>query len=244
MNKRKLMLVAIALCMAAILLAGGTLAYLTDTDNAVNTFTAGKVGLTLDEAIVEKVTDSTAENYGDLVATNERTDGDQTYHVYPGNKVAKDPKITVDSDSENAWVAAKMIVTGDLLSLIGSGYENYLDITKIVSGGLVVKGAEQQPFNGLTPTYYANGCYIYQKPIAEGETTQKWELYLFMEDIYAANAEIQLFTNIEIPAEWDNAEMEKFNNSKINITAFAVQADGFESCYEAMTTAFPGEFAF
>ena len=54
MNKRKLMLVAIALCMAAILLAGGTLAYLTDTDEKVNTFTVGNVQIEIDENFTDK----------------------------------------------------------------------------------------------------------------------------------------------------------------------------------------------
>ena len=49
MNKRKLMLVAVALCMAAILLAGGTLAYLTDTDAKTNTFTVGNVQIEIEE---------------------------------------------------------------------------------------------------------------------------------------------------------------------------------------------------
>ena len=234
MNKRKLMLVAVALCMAAILLAGGTLAYLTDTDAQTNTFTTGKVDLTLDEAIVQK------DENGDLVATEERTEENQSYKVYPGNNIDKDPTITIASDSENAWVAAKMVIKGDLLSLIGSGYENYLDITKIVSGGLVVEGAQMVSFNNLTPTYYANGCYIYQKPISNTE----WELYLFMERIYAAGEKIVLFTDVDIPDTWDNDEMALFNGSTVDITAYAVQADGFNNCYEAMTTAFDTVFAF
>lgn len=53
MNKRKLMLVAVVLCMAAILLAGGTLAYLTDTDQQTNTFTVGDIGIELEEKFPE-----------------------------------------------------------------------------------------------------------------------------------------------------------------------------------------------
>ena len=49
MNKRKLLLVAVALMMVAILGFGGTLAYLTDTDHQVNTFTTGNVAIDLYE---------------------------------------------------------------------------------------------------------------------------------------------------------------------------------------------------
>lgn len=49
MNKRKIILLATALCMVAILAVGGTLAYFTDTDNAVNVFTVGNVKIELIE---------------------------------------------------------------------------------------------------------------------------------------------------------------------------------------------------
>lgn len=49
MNKRKIILLALSLCMVAILAVGGTLAYFTDTDNAVNTFTVGNVQIELIE---------------------------------------------------------------------------------------------------------------------------------------------------------------------------------------------------
>ena len=45
MNKRKLLTLAMTLCMVAILAIGGTLAYFTDTDKADNVFTFGNVGI-------------------------------------------------------------------------------------------------------------------------------------------------------------------------------------------------------
>lgn len=49
MSKRKIMLAALSLCMVAILAIGGSLAYLTDTDNQTNTFTTGNVAIDLFE---------------------------------------------------------------------------------------------------------------------------------------------------------------------------------------------------
>ena len=49
MNKRKLLLVALSLCMVAILAMGGTLAYLTDTDAKTNVFTVGNVNIEQNE---------------------------------------------------------------------------------------------------------------------------------------------------------------------------------------------------
>lgn len=43
MSKRKILTLALSICMVAILAIGGSLAYLTDTDNDINTFTVGNV---------------------------------------------------------------------------------------------------------------------------------------------------------------------------------------------------------
>lgn len=49
MSKRKILSLALGLCMVAILAVGGTLAYFTDTDEATNTFTVGGVAIKLIE---------------------------------------------------------------------------------------------------------------------------------------------------------------------------------------------------
>ncbi|MGN1019020.1 MAG: SipW-dependent-type signal peptide-containing protein [Aristaeellaceae bacterium] len=49
MSKRKIVLLASALCMVAILAIGGTLAYFTDTETKTNVFTTGNVDITLVE---------------------------------------------------------------------------------------------------------------------------------------------------------------------------------------------------
>jgi len=49
MNKRKLLTLALTLCMVAILAIGGTLAYFTDTDSAKNTMVLGKVDIQQNE---------------------------------------------------------------------------------------------------------------------------------------------------------------------------------------------------
>ena len=105
MNKRKILSLALGLCMVAILAVGGTLAYFTDTDTQTNTFTAGKVGINLDEAVVK------ADENDNLVADGDkRTEDAQTYKLHPNMTITKDPTITVDADSDNAYVAAVVTV--------------------------------------------------------------------------------------------------------------------------------------
>ena len=78
MTKRKILALALTLCMAAILIVGGTLAYFIDTDNATNTFTVGNVDITL--------TEPNWEGSGSKDAPE----------VYPGEPLAKDPTVTND----------------------------------------------------------------------------------------------------------------------------------------------------
>ena len=49
MNKRKILSLALGMCMVAILAVGGTLAYFVDTDAATNVFTTGNVAIDLIE---------------------------------------------------------------------------------------------------------------------------------------------------------------------------------------------------
>lgn len=89
--KRKLTIV-LALCLALALGIGGTVAYLTATTGSVtNTFTIGKVGLTLTE------TEGTVQ-----------TDGSHQFKMVPGNTIAKDPTVTVTGGSEDCWLFIKL----------------------------------------------------------------------------------------------------------------------------------------
>lgn len=76
MNKKKILVLAVSVCLVAILAIGGTLAYFTDTKEATNTFTVGNVKITLTEPEWNK-------------------DGvKDAPEVYPGEPLAKDPTVT------------------------------------------------------------------------------------------------------------------------------------------------------
>lgn len=73
MNKRRILAAAMALCIVAIIAVGATLAYLTDTKNAKNTFTVGNVHIELlesslhrENAGVENGATSTSELWSDV----------------------------------------------------------------------------------------------------------------------------------------------------------------------------------
>ena len=89
---------ALLLVLGAILLVAatmfGTVAYLTSTDTVENTFTVGKVAITLDESPVDAAGKAVA---GDRVKAN-------GYKLVPGREYDKDPTIHVDASSEAAYL--------------------------------------------------------------------------------------------------------------------------------------------
>jgi len=86
-----LVLCAILLVVASVM---GTLAYLADDDAVTNTFTVGKVIITLDEAVVDE--------YGE--EQGGRTNATQEYKLIPGHTYVKDPTIHVDDESEDCYL--------------------------------------------------------------------------------------------------------------------------------------------
>lgn len=103
MNTRKLRKAIMTLCAALLLVSlsiGATLAYLTSTSNVVtNTFTAGNVTITLDEAKVDE--------YGVPVANAARGTGNE-YKLIPGHTYTKDPTVHVVAGSEDCWLFVKV----------------------------------------------------------------------------------------------------------------------------------------
>lgn len=264
--KKKIIALCLIIALALTAVTGATLAYFTDTHAQTNTFTAGKVDISLDEAIVEpdgkgNLVAVTPEEDGDEVKPT-RTEDEQTYHLFPAMTVTKDPTITVAADSENSYIAAKITINGDLLDLYGADtaepktYTN-LDITKFVSGGLIQTGSTQERnWNGLDMIYTdaAGNVYYQDAPTVaeyndEKDPKHEWVIYIFIKDIQEAEDKIVLFDTLTVDAKFDNAEMAKLNGATVKVQAFAVQTNGFgtsatdaSDCFNAMKAAFPDDF--
>lgn len=86
-----IMLLAVTLLIGCAI--GGTVAWLTaKTDPVVNTFTYGDINITLDE-----------------------TTG-KDYKIIPGVDIAKDPKVTVNANSEACWLFVKVEEEGTFVA--------------------------------------------------------------------------------------------------------------------------------
>ena len=122
---KKTLTVLLALVLVIAMSVAGTMAYLTSTDTVTNTFTVGKVQITMDEADVNEYgqklnADGNVAQENDTLAT--RVDKN-TYKLIPGHEYVKDPIVHVDADSENSWVFVK--VTNDISAIIDTA--NTLD---------------------------------------------------------------------------------------------------------------------
>ncbi len=139
---------ALILSLCAILLVAtsvlGTMAYLTSQDSVTNTFTVGKVNITLDETDVDSAPGSSGPS----------RDQSNAYHLIPGSTYTKDPIIHVRGDSESCYVFVK--VENDLAAFeaptTADGYTN-------IAGQILDNG-------WLSLTGVAN---VYYKPYVKGQ---------------------------------------------------------------------------
>ena len=100
--KKRILSVALAVVLTMIAIGSTTIAYLTDMEEATNTFTLGKVGIVLNEY----------DNDGKAFKNDQK--------LVPGsdtaNAIAKNVIITVADDSEDAWVWVEILIPAALYS--------------------------------------------------------------------------------------------------------------------------------
>ncbi len=83
-----------------------------------------------------------------------------------------------------------------------------------------------------------SGVVEYKVTDLEGESNDKTEIFVVSNVSLAAGNNVTFFSDMVIPAEWDNVEMAIFNGLEINIAAYATQTYGFDNAETALRTAF------
>lgn len=199
---KALLVVACALLLVAASVFG-TMAYLTSKDTVTNTFTIGKVEITLDEAKVDL--------NGTAVTPDERVKNN-SYKLMPGHSYTKDPTVHVDAASEDSWIFVK----------VENGIADFEAATSSEEGGYK-KIADQIVAKGWTALDGVAGVYYksYDK------STTGANLVVFENFKMADNAN-------EVN-DWGNISAD---TTKVTVTAYAVQKDGFENANAAWTATF------
>ena len=146
MKKKILKALAVAVC-AILLVVGsvaGTLAYLTSKTNPItNTFTAGNVSITMDEA---KVTPYGVKDGDTRVQTNE-------YKLIPGHTYLKDPTVYVDASSENCWIFVKIengLGAAATLAMDNANWTRIAGTDVWYYNDVAEAGEKYTPFTGFT----------------------------------------------------------------------------------------------
>lgn len=198
--KKKILIMAVAMALVCAFAVGMTVAYLTSNDTVTNTFTVGNVEIKLDEAPVN--------NLGEI-QSGERVKAN-TYKLLPGHRYAKDPTVTVLNGSEESYV--RMIVT----------ITNATNIIKVF-------GTDFLPQNYVEGWDSINWPCVSMTNNAAVDDTIVLE-FRYKETVTASNGDVELddlFEYFTVPGTLTNAQIEKLNNTQINVVAEAIQADGF-----------------
>lgn len=195
---KKTLTVLLALVLVIAMSVAGTMAYLTSTtDTVTNTFTVGKVTITLDEADVneygQKVkADGSVAGPNDTLADRVKAN---TYKLIPGHSYVKDPTVHVAAGSEDCYLFVKVV---DGISAIEA------DTT--IATQLATKGWKPA---GVDNVYvYATGSDT-KSVVSVGPDT---------------GTDIVVFENFTLTS---NASVDSYKNAQITVTAYAIQADGF-----------------
>ena len=247
MTKRKILMLAMSICMVAILAVGGTLAYFTDTDDATNTFTMGVVEIDLEENFDE-------EN-ADLV---------------PGLDITK--QIWVENTGSNAaYVRVHIAIPSEL----DDGNPNFAAVNNFLHFNFASASVAAGEWSWLpeysTGTGYAgNGAgnwnfyeweidgkdynvYVvtYRTAVEAGEqtATNAMEKVYVDTSVDAERKTVDGVAGIEYSDDKGNVVWYPVgDNDKVSISipviAEATQIETFDNAYDALNTAFgvPGEY--
>ena len=125
--------------------------------------------------------------------------GKNAYHLIPGSSYTKNPTITVDAGSEDAWIAAKITFTNaDAYALLSGGDLKNTDVVEVVMSG--------------------NVAYVYVK------AAQKANAKVVLFDTLAippewGNTEIAAFNNMAITVEAYGVQASGFANCQAAMQA-------------------------
>ena len=215
---------ALLLALCAVLLVAatvmGTMAYLTSQDTVTNTFTVGKVAITLDEAKVN-VNGEPVDKGGNVVTELDKAERIKAnrYKLMPGHTYTKDPTVTVLTGSEESYV--RLLVT--------------VKFNKALNDNMLAT-----KLDGIFTGYSADNWSRKDYRVSEDKETITYE-YRYKEPVAADKDDVKLaplFTKINVPGDWTKETLNALGNFEIKIEADAIQKDGFSTA-DAAWAAFP-----
>jgi len=214
MTKKKALAAILAAALVICVCVGATLAYLQDkTLVATNTFTVGKVDITLDETKLDENGEPTEERTAE-------GEGNE-YHLLPGLTYTKDPVVTVKANSEECYVRA--FVTLDHADKI---YEIYKNHNMTLDSALSFFGGYDKTV--WTPVEMSSALIQGDKITVE---------FRYKETVKTSTDDTRLpaiIKTITLPEWVNNADTELLSDGfKVEVYAEAIQAKGFDDAVAA-----------
>lgn len=193
MKTKNILVLALSLCLVAIIAVGGTLAYFTTTTAPKeNVFTAGKVAI---ELVDEGYVPQGHENEGWLIDPKGTADGGVQYtNVLPGATIGKRVGVNLGENSLDCYVAVKV----EFATTVDKG----LDMSAIIEALRTSTAAADAGW----VNYYESGntiIFYNQVPLTKDHTA------------------VELFNQIVVPTSWGNEIVNK--DFSIKVSAAAVQ---------------------
>lgn len=245
--KFNLIMSGILFSAAVLMFISVTIAWFSDTKKVDATFTSGNVKIELTEAAVKP------DASGNLVEDKDEprifgAADENVLHnygrVYPGMSIYKDPTVKNIGDVPE-WIAVKVTITdgtGDIHSLMGYRRDSSeIDIELLLTGGLLDERVSVGTWNGIENVCHNENYAMIQ---VSGKAEGKYEFYFLMLEPVAPDESVTVFNHVIFDRMWNNAQMQNFADLKIQVQAYGVQTYQLNSCFQAMTEAFPSHFPF
>lgn len=194
-RKALMLILCAALLVSATVM--GTLAYLTDDDAVVNSFSVGNVTIELNEKDTDN-DDYTADNVNVDGVTRDKANN---YKLTPSQTIEKDPTVFVNTGSDNCYLFVKV--------------ENGIAAVETKETAKTI--AAQLTANGWVNV--ADNVYIYTKDNAKATVS-------------AGESKV-VFTNFTVDGGADEAALAAAAQKNITVTAYAIQAAGFDDATPA-----------
>lgn len=202
----KLLVWCVSIAAVLAISVAGTMAYLTDTDSVVNTFTVGKVDIIVDETDVD--------NEGKPIDGAERVKNNE-YHLLPGMTYTKDPMVTVKADSADTYI--RMILTIHNASAV----QDILTKYNLGDFFVLIGGWDQE-------------TWLYQGFVENTEENTISFEFRYKEKVLKSTSDIQLpalFDTLSVPGNVTGDELRSLleGGFKMEVFGHAIQAAGFDS---------------
>ena len=224
--KKKILAISLVVCLAVIAIAGATLAYFTDTDDATNVFTSEKVDITLNEVFDE-----------------------ENAQLSPGVDIQKDVTISLSEDSVESYVWYTYAIPAVLDDANDQAINNIIHVNHAGRNWLGYQNNQKYWAEGQTSATPEDQCWIIDNVVIEQKEIDG-VLYNVYAVLYNGTLDAGEETTIgmtkvycDTKVDFDN-ETGKYtingqdigfdlNNVKIIVTAYGIQAATFDTVQEA-----------